>query len=76
LSGGKSQWWSHVDAERATLDAAAYADANRLWVANKAKVPVINGTVGVAGRTGEPTQWINIYRNKNGFVHGSPGGAG
>jgi hypothetical protein len=76
LAGGKSQWWSGVDAETATLDAASYADANGLWVGSKAKIPVTNGTVGVVGRTGEPTQWINVYRNKNGFVHGAPGGAG
>jgi RHS repeat-associated protein len=76
LAGGKSQWWSGVDAERATLDAAAYADANNLWVGAKAKVPATNGTVGVLGRTGEPTEWINVYRNANGFVHGAPGGAG
>lgn len=76
LAGGKSQWWSGVDAERPTLDAAAYADANNLWVGAKAKVPATNGTVGVLGRTGEPTEWINVYRNANGFVHGAPGGAG
>jgi hypothetical protein len=75
LASGKSQWWS-VDAERAALDAAAYADANGLWVGAKAKVPATNGTVGVLGRTGEPTEWINVYRNANGFVHGAPGGAG
>ena len=76
LASGKSQWWSGVDAERATLDAAAYADVNNLWVGAKVKVPVTNGTVGVLGRTGEPTEWINVYRNANGFVHGAPGGAG
>lgn len=48
-----------VDANKAVLDASAYADANNLWVpssgnladfANKAKVPVANGYVGVTGK--------------------------
>jgi hypothetical protein len=73
---GKSQWFSGVDAEQATLDAASYADTHNLWVGNKAKVPVSNGNVGALGSTGEPTQWINVYRTDTGFVHGSRGAQG
>ena len=75
ISGGKSQFLSYVDAEKATLDAAAYADEAGLWVGSKAKVYIENGPVGVLGKTGEPTNWINIYRTKTGFIHGAPGGA-
>jgi hypothetical protein len=73
--GAKSQFLYQVDAEKATLDAAAYADEEGLWVGNKAKVFVENGPVGVLGNTGEPTSWINVYRTKTGFVHGAPGSA-
>ncbi|MCP4548384.1 MAG: RHS repeat-associated core domain-containing protein, partial [bacterium] len=75
LRGGKSQFLSTVDAEKAVLDAAAYADEAGLWVRNKAKVFVENEPVGVLGDTGELTHWINVYRTKTGFVHGTPGGA-
>ena len=77
----KSQFLYDVDANKAVLDAAAYADENNLWVpntgnptdfANKAKVYVENGPVGVTG-SGELTNYINIYRTKTGYVHGSPG---
>lgn len=77
----KGQFLYDVDANKAVLDAAAYADANDLWVpssgnpadfANKAKVNVINGPVGVTG-SGELTDVINVYRTKTGFVHGTPG---
>lgn len=53
----------------------AYADANNLWeansgnstdFANKAKVPVTNGYVGIT-RKGELT------RTKTGYIHGCPG---
>ncbi|MET8976251.1 polymorphic toxin-type HINT domain-containing protein [Streptomyces sp. NPDC004539] len=71
----KSVFLKGVDAEKATLDAAAYADAYGLWVGNKAKVYVENGPVGVIGRTGELTHYINVYRNARGAIHGSPGGA-
>ncbi|WP_370412392.1 polymorphic toxin-type HINT domain-containing protein [Streptomyces fradiae] len=71
----KSVFLKGVDAEQATLDAAAYADAHKLWVGNKAKVYVTNGPVGVVGRTGELTHYINVYRNARGAIHGSPGGA-
>ncbi len=46
-TSGKSQFLYGVDAGKATLDAASYADANNLWVGNKAKVPVIDGVIGV-----------------------------
>jgi hypothetical protein len=72
LASGKSQWLSTVDAEKAVLDAAAVADRQQLWVGNKAKVPA-NMNVGALGSSGELTQWINVYRTKTGFVHGSPG---
>jgi hypothetical protein len=63
------------NADQAVLDAAAYADANNLWVRNQAKVYVTNSSVGVIGRTGELTNRINLYRTDTGFVHGSPGNA-
>ena len=74
LSAGKSQWLSSVDAEKAVLDAAAKADAGGLWAGSKAKVEA-NVNVGALGSTGELTKWINVYRTKTGFVHGSPGSA-
>lgn len=81
---GKSQFLYDVDAEKAVLDAAAYADEYNLWqpssgndadFADKAKVPVVNGNVGITG-SGELTNYINIYRTKTGFVHGCPGNPG
>nr|WP_246041246.1 RHS repeat-associated core domain-containing protein [Streptomyces cadmiisoli] len=79
---GRSVFLKGVDAEKATLDAAAYADKHDLWTGDarqKAKVYVENGPVGVVGRTGELTSYINVYRKipKQGvtIVHGSPGGA-
>jgi hypothetical protein len=75
LADGKSQFLSGVDAEKAVLDAAAYADKAGLWVDNTAKVFVENGPVGVIGKNGELTNWINVYRRETGFVHGCPGGA-
>ncbi len=71
----KSVFLKGVNAEKASLDAAAFADAEGLWVGNKAKVYVANGPVGVIGRTGELTHYINVYRNARGTIHGSPGGA-
>jgi RHS repeat-associated protein len=71
-SQGKSQFLSDIDADRAVLDAAAYADQHGLWKGSKATVPVSNGSVGVHGRTGNLTNTINVYRTENGFVHGSP----
>ena len=66
FADGKSQFLSGVDADRAVLDAAAYADQHGLWNGPKATVPVSNGPVGVHGRTGELTDPINVYRNRNG----------
>jgi hypothetical protein len=70
----KRQFLAYVKAYEAVLDAAAYADMHNLWDPNnttKAKVPVSNGHVGVSN--GNLTNWINVYRNKKGMVHGSPG---
>lgn len=72
-TSGKSQFLFHVDAHAAVLDAAHHADAYNLWEGNKAKVFVQNGPVGILGRSGELTEWINIYRTDKGIVHGSPG---
>jgi hypothetical protein len=70
---GRSVFRSDVDAEKATLDAARYADEHGLWNAqNKAKVKIFNGPVGFLG-DGTPTSTINVYRNKKGMIHGSPG---
>lgn len=78
---GKSRFLYNVDANKAVLDASAYADEYGLWepgsgnpvvFANKAKVPVKNGPIGVAGNR-ELTSIINVYRTKTGYVHGSPG---
>ena len=74
LAGGKSQWFSNVDAERAILDAAARADAEGLWVVNKAKVPA-STEVGALGRSSAPTRWISVHRTNTGFVHGFPASA-
>ena len=72
LTGEKSQFLFRVDARKAVLDAAAYADEASLWIGNQAKVFVTNGPVGVIGRTGELTNWITITTTKTGFVHGWP----
>jgi RHS repeat-associated protein len=69
---GKSQFGYYVNSGKAVLDGASYADNYGLWEGNKAKVPVENGHVGYTS-DGTPTNWVNIYRNRNGFVHGSPG---
>ena len=78
---GKSNFLYNVDANKAVLDAAAYADkynlggsstGNPLDFPNKAKVYVENGPVGVTGN-GELKNYINIYRTKTGYVHGCPG---
>ena len=69
---GKSQFLFNVDANRAVLDAAAYADKYGLWINNQAKIPITNGNVGVVGRTGELTNWIEVTKTNTGFVHGWP----
>ncbi|WP_159045098.1 RHS repeat domain-containing protein [Streptomyces sp. NRRL F-5122] len=70
---GKSQFLFNVEAEKVTLDAAAYADANGLWQGNKARVYVENGPVGVVGRSGELTNWIRVTREGR-MIHGWPVG--
>ena len=71
---GKSVFLSSVDAHKALLDAARFADEHALWdSANKAKVFVLNGPVGVLGKGGLLTSWINVYRRASGSIHGSPG---
>ena len=76
----KSQFLYDVDANKAVLDASAYADAKNLWepslgnlgdFANKVKVLVTNGYVGVTGK-GELTIYVNMYRTKTGYIHGCP----
>lgn len=72
LAGGKSQFLSSIDAETAVLDACAYADDFALWTAgNQAKVPT-NMSIGVVGKTGELTNWIEVTRTRTGLVHGWP----
>ncbi len=72
-TAGKSQFLFNVDADKAVLDGAAYADKYNLWSNGKAKVFIENGPVGVHGSTGELTNWLNIYKTKTGFIHGAPG---
>ena len=72
----------HVDGKNPNKSQFLYdVDANNLWeassgnltdFANKAKVPVTNGYVGVTGK-GELTSYINVYRTKTGYIHGCPG---
>ncbi|MET7652839.1 hypothetical protein [Streptomyces sp. NPDC005486] len=71
----KSVFLAGVNADKGVLDAAAHADAYGMWIGNKVKVYVESGPVGIVGRAGELTSYINIYRNSNKTVHGSPGGA-
>ncbi len=72
LAAGKSQFLFRVNEKQLVLDAAAYADSAGLWVGNKATI-ILDRHIGVHGRTGELTNVLNIYRNKNGFIHGIPG---
>lgn len=69
-----------MDAEKAVLDAAAYADEFNLWETNtgnpndfacKAKIYIENGPIGVTG-SGKYAYYINIYRTATGQVHGCP----
>ena len=73
---GKSKFYHSVDADKAVLDAAAFADKHNLWTGsglNKAKVPVLNTQhIGVTGG-GKMTRIINVYGSKTGFIHGTPG---
>ena len=63
--------------EKATLDAAQYADENSLWNnSGKAKVPVVNGPFGYLG-DGTPTSTVNVYRREAkdapDRIHATPG---
>ena len=72
-TSGKSQFLFDVDANKAVLDASAYADEFGLWNnMNQAKIPITNGSVGIHGKTGELTNWIEVTRTNTGFVHGWP----
>ncbi len=72
LAAGKSQWALSVDAYKATLDAAVLADKFGLWnAAGKASVKA-TGIVGAHGKSGEPTNVINVYRRGR-VIHGCPG---
>ncbi|MBP0036067.1 MAG: hypothetical protein J7524_23385, partial [Roseofilum sp. Belize BBD 4] len=72
LALGKSQFLHRVNYQTLVLDAASYADEANLWQGSKAKV-VLDRPIGVHASTGQPTNVLNIYRNKNNFVHGAPG---
>jgi RHS repeat-associated protein len=72
LATEKSQFLFNIDAQKAVLDAASYADNMGLWVNNQAKVTVTNGPVGVLGKTGGLTSCIEVTRTATGFVHGWP----
>jgi hypothetical protein len=72
LGQGKSIFYPSLNVEKAVLKAAQYADEAGLWIGNKAKVTVLNTNIGRLGN-GSPTNVINVYRNSNGFIHGSPG---
>ncbi|WP_460954418.1 RHS repeat domain-containing protein [Spirosoma litoris] len=68
----RSIFYPTLNAQEAVLKAAQYADQNNLWIGIKAKVPVTNTNIGIL-TNGEHTNVINVYRNSNGFIHGSPG---
>ena len=72
LGMGRSVFYGTIDAEQEVLKAAEYADKYDLWNGIKAKVRVSNKNIGTLG-TGEPTNYINLYRKKNNQIHGSPG---
>ncbi|MFT4169627.1 MAG: RHS repeat-associated core domain-containing protein, partial [Dysgonomonas sp.] len=69
---GKNLFYPTLNANEVVLKAAQHADNVGLWIGNKAKVPVLNTNIGTLGN-GKPTNIINVYRNSNGFIHGSPG---
>jgi RHS repeat-associated protein len=72
LTRGKSQFLFRTDANRVVLEAAAKADKAGLWVNNQAKVFIENGPIGIVGKTGELTNWVNVTRTNTGWVHGWP----
>ncbi len=76
----KSHFFLDIDADKAVLDAAAYADEYNLWKTNtgnpsdftcKATVDITNGPIGITG-SGEYAYQINVYRTATGLVHGCP----
>ena len=76
---GKSQFLYNVDANKAVLDGAAFADANGLWKASspggfeyKAAIFVENGPVGVYNNSRQLTNYFNIYRTTTNMAHGAP----
>lgn len=69
---GRSVFYPTFDPNRAVLKAAQYADKNNLWKGNKAKILIENINIGTLGN-GNPTNYMNVYRNSKGFIHGSPG---
>ena len=71
IAFGKSQFFYRANAEHLVLQAAEYADANNLWVGNKAKV-YFSQPIGVLSN-GTPTNYVNVYRKASGFIHGTPG---
>ncbi|MCP9752449.1 hypothetical protein EGI32_15930 [Ferruginibacter sp. HRS2-29] len=75
-NGYKSIFYKTVNAEEVVLRAARFADKYKMWVADgsggfKAKVQA-NVNVGTLGN-GRTTNTINVYRNSNNILHGSPG---
>lgn len=72
LALGKSQFLYRVNYQTLVLDAALYADEANLWQGPKAKI-VLDRPIGVHASTGQLTNVLNLYRNKNYFVHGAPG---
>ena len=72
---GKSTFYPTLNAEEAVLKAAQHADKFNLWTKNsgtKASVKVLNTNIGTTG-SGKPTNIINVYKNSNGTIHGTPG---
>ncbi len=67
----KSRFMFGVDNVQVTFDAAEFADANNLWVDNKAHIYVTDGYVGVTG-SGEPTQYITVTRTDSNYIHAWP----
>jgi RHS repeat-associated protein len=74
LKLGNSQFLSKINANDLVLNAAKFADEYGLWKENRAKVLIENGPIGVLGKTGKLTSILNLYKNNNRHIHGSPGG--
>jgi RHS repeat-associated protein len=70
----KSVFLSDIDAHKAVLDAAMYADNQALWNAEtgRADVPVTNGPTGVDGASGQLVSGITVSRSHTNFVRGWP----